>query len=289
SKPERKTHDREVLTNYPGELIQHDSSHHLFAPYAESKWYLITSLDDYSRLILYAVLVERETAWEHILALESVFLKYGFPLAYYVDSHSIFRFVQGRDSFWRNHYQLTDEANPQWKQVLDDCGVKVTYALSPQAKGKIERPYRWIQDRLVRTCYRENIWEIKKAQLILDYLVQQYNYRIIHSTTGEIPYLRFQRATEEKRTLFRGFTIRPPFLSSKDIFCLRVDRMVNSYRKISINNLELRVPKAPLHERIQLRIVPDQEAGISEVRFWHEDEFLGSQKVKNTDLNLVHF
>jgi len=289
SKPERKAHDREVLTNYPGELIQHDSSHHLFAPYAESKWYLITSLDDYSRLILYAVLVERETAWEHILALESVFLKYGIPLAYYVDSHSIFRFVQGRDSFWRNHYQFTDEANPQWKQVLDDCRVKVTYALSPQAKGKIERPYRWIQDRLVRTCYRENIWEIKKAQLILDYLVQQYNYRIIHSTTGEIPYLRFQRATEEKRTLFRGFTIRPPFLSSKDIFCLRVDRMVNSYRKISINNLELRVPKAPLHERIQLRIVPDQEAGISEVRFWHEGKLLGIQKVKNTDLNLVQF
>ena len=35
SKPERKAHDQEVLTNYPGELIQHDSSHHLFAPYRE--------------------------------------------------------------------------------------------------------------------------------------------------------------------------------------------------------------------------------------------------------------
>jgi len=193
-KPKRKAHDREVLTNYPGELIQHDSSHHQFAPYAASKWYLITSLDDYSRLILYAVLVERETTWEHILALEAVLLKYGFPLTYYVDSHSIFRFVQGRDSFWRNHYKLTDEANPQWKQVLDDCRVKVTYALSPQAKGKIERPYRWIQDRLVRTCYRENIRDIKEAQLILNNLVQKYNYRIVHSTTGEIPYIRFQRA-----------------------------------------------------------------------------------------------
>ena len=81
---------------------------------------------------MYAVLVERETTWEHILALEDVLLKYGFPLAYYVDSHSIFRFVQSRDSFWRNHYRLTDELNPQWKQVLDDCGVKVTYALSPE-------------------------------------------------------------------------------------------------------------------------------------------------------------
>ncbi len=289
TKPKRKAHDREVITNYPGELIQHDSSHHLFAPYAGSKWYLITSIDDYSRLILYAVLVERETTWEHILALEAVLLKYGFPLAYYVDSHSIFRFVQGRDSFWRNHYKSTDEANPQWKQVLDDCRVKITYALSPQAKGKIERPYRWIQDRLVRTCYRENIRDIKKAQLILNYLVRRYNYRIVHSTTGEIPYIRFQRAIREKRTLFREFRIMPPFLSTKDIFCLRVERMVDSYRKVSINNLELRVPGAPLHERIQLRIVPDKESGLSEVRFWHRDEFLGSQRVKNTDLNLVQF
>jgi len=288
-RPKRKAHDREVITNYPGELIQHDSSHHLFAPYAASKWYLITSLDDYSRLILYACLVERETTWEHILALEDVLLKYGFPLAYYVDSHSIFRFVQGRDSFWRNHYKLTDEADPQWKQVLDDCRVKVTYALSPQAKGKIERPYRWIQDRLVRTCYRENVRDIKKGQLILNNLLQRYNYRIVHSTTGEIPYIRFQRAIREKRTLFREFRIRPPFLSTKDIFCLRVDRMVNSYRKISINNLGLRVPGAPLHERIQLRIVPDKESAVSEVRFWHRDEFLGSQKVKNADLNLVQF
>jgi len=288
-RPKRKAHEKEVITNYPGELIQHDSSHHLFAPYAASKWYLITSLDDYSRLILYACLVERETTWEHILALEAVLLKYGFPLAYYVDSHSIFRFVQGRDSFWRNHYKLTDEANPQWKQVLDDCRVKVTYALSPQAKGKIERPYRWIQDRLVRTCYRENIRDIKEAQLILNNLVQRYNYRIVHSTTGEIPYTRFQRAIREKRTLFREFRIMSPYKSTKDIFCLRVDRMVNSYRKISINNLELRVPKAPLHESIQLRISPDKESGLSEVRFWHKDELLGMQKVKNSELNLVHF
>jgi len=227
TKPKRKAHDREVITNYPGELIQHDSSHHLFAPYAERKWYLITSIDDYSRLILYAVLVERETTWEHILALEYVLLKYGFPLAYYVDSHSIFRFVQGRDSFWRNHYRLTDEAHPQWKQVLDDCRVKVTYALSPQAKGKIERPYRWIQDRLVRTCYRENIRDIKEAQLILNNLVQKYNYRIVHSTTGEIPYIRFQRAIREKRTLFREFTIRPPFKSVKDIGLPPIKRTVS--------------------------------------------------------------
>ena len=127
----------------------------------------------------------------------------------------------------------------------------------------------------------------KEVQLILNNLDKQYNDSMVHSTTEEIPCIRFQRAIREKRSLFREFTIRPPFLSSKDIFCLRVNRMVDSYRKVSINNLELKVSGAPLHDKIQLRIIPDKESGLSEVRFWHEDEFLGSQKVKNTDLNLV--
>ena len=71
---ERSSHDREVLTNYVGELIQHDSSHHMFSPYADNKWYLITSLDDYSRLLLFARLIEKETSWQHILALQDTFL-----------------------------------------------------------------------------------------------------------------------------------------------------------------------------------------------------------------------
>jgi hypothetical protein len=90
---------------------------------------------------------------------------------------------------------------------------------------------------LVRTCYRENVRVIPEGQLILNNLLQRYNYGIVHTTTGEIPYIRFQRAIREKRSLFREFRIMPPFLSSKDIFCLRVDRMVDSYRKVSINNL----------------------------------------------------
>ena len=163
-RPERKTHDREVVTNYVGELIQHDSSYHRWSPYAEEKWYLITSLDDYSRRLLYADFLVKETSWEHIVALEKVLLTYGLLLSYYVDNHSIFRFVQGRDSFWRRHYKVTDEAEPQWKQVLNECQVKVIYALSPQARGKIERPYGWLQDRIVRTCARENVHTIEQGK-----------------------------------------------------------------------------------------------------------------------------
>ena len=287
-KPGKASHDREVLTNYIGEIIQHDSSHHLWSPPAREKWYLITSLDDFSRFILYATFLRKETSWAHILALQTVILKYGSPFLYYVDSHSIFRFVQGRDSLWRKHYTLTDEADPQWKQVMGDCNIKVTYALSPQAKGKIERPYRWLQDRVIRTCVRDNVTDIKQAQGVLNYEIQRYNYKQVHSTTQEVPYFRFQRALKEKRSLFREFRVRPPFQSVKDIFCLRINRTIDPYRRISINNLQMKVNNATPRKIVTLRIYPLSN-DISEVRFWCDDNLIDVQRVKNSDLKVVHF
>jgi len=287
-KPRKASHDREVLTNYIGEIIQHDSSYHLWSPPAKEKWYLITSLDDFSRFILYATFLRKETSWAHILALQTVVLKYGSPFLYYVDSHSIFRFVQGRDSVWRKHYTLTDEADPQWKQVMGDCNIKVTYALSPQAKGKIERPYGWLQDRVIRTCVRDNVTDIGQAQRVLNHEVHRYNYKQVHSTTQEVPYFRFQRALEEKRSLFREFRVRPPFQSVKDIFCLRVNRTIDPYRRISINNLQLKVNNATPKKIVTLRIYPLSN-DISEVRFWCDDNLIDIQRVKNSDLKGVHF
>ena len=287
-KPRKASHDHEVLTNYIGEIIQHDSSYHLWSPPAKEKWYLITSLDDFSRFILYATLLRKETSWAHILALQTVILKYGSPFLYYVDSHSIFRFVQGRDSIWRKHYTLTDEADPQWKQVMGDCNIKVTYALSPQAKGKIERPYGWLQDRIIRTCVRDNVTDIGQAQRVLDHEIQRYNYKQVHSTTQEVPYFRFQRALKERKSLFREFRVRPPFQSVKDIFCLRINRTIDPYRRISINNLQMKVNNATPRKIVTLRIYPLSN-DISEVRFWCDDNLIDVQRVKNSDLRVVHF
>lgn len=284
-KPKRTIHDREVLTNYAGELIQHDSSYHLWAPSAQEKWYLITSLDDYSRYILYAQLLKKETSWAHIVALETMILTYGLPFSYYVDCHSIFRFVQGRDSFWRKHHTLTDETDPQWKQVLYDCNVKVIYALSPQAKGKIERPYQWLQDRLVRTCVRENVSDIRQAQRILNQEIRRYNFRQVHSTTQEVPYFRLQKALKEGTSLFREFKVRPPYQSVKDIFCLRLKRTVDSYRRVSFKSLILKVNGVSPGDTLTIRIYPVSSL-VSELRFWCNNRLVDVQRAKNQELNL---
>lgn len=232
--------------------------------------------------------MEKETRWAHIKALEIVWLQYGFPCQYYADSHSIFRFVERRDSVWRKHYLKTDEADTQWKRILNECRVKVTYALSPQAKGKIERPYRWLQDRIVRICARENIRNIEGVKEVLSYEVKRYNEQQVHSTTKEIPVIRFERAIKEGKTLFRPFKIPYPYESTKDIFCIKEERTANAYRRVSFEGIELKVAGVNPYEKVELRMFPDEETGLTEIRFWHKGKLIGTQKIKNTELKSIH-
>ncbi len=274
--PRKKVHDREVVTTAIGALIQHDASHHRWSPYAAEKWVLITSLDDFSRKILYADFLEQETTWAHIKAAESVMLAYGIPLRYYVDSLRVFRFVQGRDSVWRKHVLQTDEADPQWRQVMRSLGVDVAYALSPQAKGKVERPYRWLQDRIVRTCAIERLTAIDDVRAVLKEELNRYNNHQVHSTTGEVPSIRFDKARKEGNSLFRPFALPKPYTSTKDVFCLRETRTVNGYRKISLSNHEIVVPNVPLREEVNVHLVPDVERGALEVRIWWDNRMVQS-------------
>ena len=129
---------------------------------------------------------------------------------------------------------------------------------------------------------------IRQAQSVLNREIHRYNYRQVHSTTQEVPYFRFQRAFQEKQSLFREFQVKPPFQSVKDIFCLMIDRTIDPYRKISINNLQIKVNNATPRKRVTLRIYPLNK-DISEVRFWCDNTLIDIQRVKNSDLKGVHF
>ena len=267
----RKVHDREVLTSSVGALIQHDGSTHLWSPYTKEKWTLITSIDDYSRLLLFADFFPAETTWAHIQATKAVVETFGLPLRYYVDSLRVFRFVQGRDSFWRKHVLQTDDVDTQWGKMMRLLGVDVIFALSPQAKGKIERPYRWMQDRIVRTCALEKVVELGEVRAVLGEEVDRYNQHQVHSTTGEIPALRFARALSSGNSLFRPFSVPMPYSSPEDIFCLRETRITNGYGRISLFNHEIRVANVPLRQQVDVHLVPDPARNIMQVRIWFQN------------------
>lgn len=283
-----KSHDREILTSHAGELIQHDASYHLWAPDAGVKWCLITSLDDYSRFMLHAQLVEQESTWPHIQALQSVVLKHGTPRAYYTDCHSIFRYIKGRDQRHMSFQKFTDDVDPQWKKVIKDCNIKPIYALSPQAKGKIERPYGWLQDHLVRTCIRENVKDIKHAQRILNFERERYNYKQVHSTTLEIPSRRFNSALKAKKSLFRNWSIPKPFLSLRDIFALHCNRFIDNYHSVSIRPIRVKLPNVESRQPVDIRIYilsPD----FYELRFWYHGKLIKVIRQKIKDFLPIHF
>jgi hypothetical protein len=270
----RKVHDRMVVTSAIGALIQHDASLHLWSPYASEKWTLITSIDDFSRLLLFADFVTEQSSWAHIRAAQALMQAFGLPLRYYVDNLRVFRFVSERDSVWRKNILNTDDIITQWRKVLAVLKVEVTYALSPQAKGKVERPYRWLQDRIVRTCALEKLSDLEEVRAVLKEEVERYNNHQVHSTTGEIPRFRFEKARQAGNSLFRPFALPKPYASFKDVFCLSGTRIVNGYRKISFINQEIEVPHVPLRETVDLHVIPDMERRSLEVRIWWQKKMV---------------
>lgn len=261
-------HTRVVLTSATGLLLQHDASHHLWSPLAERKWCLITTIDDYSRMLLFAGFFEEETAWSHIQALKQVVLTYGIGSNYYTDNHSIFRYAQRLESRWQTPKVSTKDIKTQWQRAVSECGIDTIWALSPEAKGKIERPYRWLQDRVVRACAKAGVTDMAGGQDILAAEVHRYNTKQVHSTTGEIPLIRFQRAQRDGNTVFRKFALPAPYTSTKDVFCLKEERVVNGYSQISWRNRPWKVPNSiPERAKVTIHIVPDDKQ--PELRIWY--------------------
>ena len=136
-------------------------------------------------------------------------------------------------------------------------GVDVVYTLSPQAKGKVERPYRWLQDRIVRACAIEKLTAISDVRAVLKEELNRYNNHQVHSTTGEVPSIRFDKARQEGNSLFRPFALPKPYTSTK---------MVNGYRRISLSNHDIPVPHVPLRDEVEVHLIPDVAREALEVR-----------------------
>lgn len=292
--PKRKSsheHSRQVITTAPGTLLQHDSSIHLFAPLnvGQHKWYLITTIEDFSRLLLYAELIEQETSWSHILAAKDVSFRYGIPFQWYTDQLRVFRYVVRGDMIHNEHYLHTDEVNPQWKQCVIKTGSKVIYALSAEAKGKIERPYRWLQDRVVRRCMQERVTTINEANKILKEEVKRYNQYQVHSTTGEIPKERFETAVEAGLSLFRPFTIPAPYTHNDDIFCFVEKRTTNTYRKINLYKHEISLPSVPKSEEVVIHLAKATNQPLVHTRIWWQNQLVFTNHLPQSLFPKVQF
>lgn len=149
-----------------GELIQVDGSPHKWfedrGPYCT----LIIFVDDASSRILYARFEEAETTQAYLHGLRHYVGTLGCPVAFYSDRHSIF-----------TKHDPEDPVPTQFERAVRALDIEPILALSPQAKGRVERSFQTLQDRLVKGLRLARACTIEQGNQVLDDFITRYNQR----------------------------------------------------------------------------------------------------------------
>jgi len=184
-KPRRRWQTAQI-----GELWQHDSSPHAWWP-ADSLQSLILTLDDHSRKVLGGWFVPADTTWDHFCHLRRLFEQHGLPAAVYTDGLSLFGHQSSADRI---------DTCSQFQRALQALGVAHRVAPDAPAKGKIERRFGFLQNRLVSLFAHEKVRSYDQANGLLPEQIAFYNQHRVCRTIGMAPNQAWERAIQEGRT-----------------------------------------------------------------------------------------
>jgi len=135
---------------YPqeGMLLQIDGSYHDWLEGRGPYLTLVGAIDDATGKVPYALFRDEEDAQGYVLLLRQIVAEHGIPEALYHDGHGIFE--RSKRELETIEEQLKGKGNPtQFGRIMEELGIISITALSPQAKGRIERLWGTFQDRLV--------------------------------------------------------------------------------------------------------------------------------------------
>src|SRR5271157_835559 len=166
---------RRVRSARLGELVQLDGSPH---DWLEGRGPRLTALgmqDDATGKILAAQFFPSETAFGYLCLLRQLLRRFGVPLAFYGDHSGIF---VRNDDCWTVEEQLAGKRQPtQFGRALEQLGVTFIAAHSPQAKGRVERLWGVLQDRLTSELRLAQASDLDSANALLRLFLADYNRR----------------------------------------------------------------------------------------------------------------
>jgi transposase len=160
---------------YPqeGMLLQVDGSRHKWLEDRGPWLTLLGAIDDATGTV-HALFREQEDAHGYFLLLEEIIKSKGIPLALYSDRHSIFQRSPSEQESLEE--QLMGKEEPtQFGRALLELGIEAIFALSPQAKGRIERLWNTFQDRLVSELRLAGVSTLEEANRVLEWFLPQFN------------------------------------------------------------------------------------------------------------------
>ena len=151
-----------------GMLIQLDGSYHRWLGAAGPQFTLLLAVDDATGAVVNALFCERENARNYFLLTQELVENHGAPVALYVDRHAAFKHTPGSGLVG---------APTQFSRAMDELGIQMIFALSPQAKGRVERTAETFQDRLVTELRLAGAATIAEADRMLPSFLPRCNTR----------------------------------------------------------------------------------------------------------------
>jgi len=231
----RRKRERRPL---PGMMLHQDGSRHEWLE-GQPAHDLIVTLDDATGAIYSAFLVEEEGTASTFQALKEVFSEHGLPMSLYTDRGS--------------HYFRTTKAGEidrgcptQVGRALEQLGVNHIGAFSPQARGRSERAFQTLQDRLVKELRLAGITTAEAANaFIREVYLPAHNARFAVDPAGE------------------GSAFTPiPGVDLDEILCVQEERQVMNDNCVSYRTLKLQIPESPMRPhfvkaRVKVHVYPD--------------------------------
>jgi hypothetical protein len=158
-----------------GEMLLLDGSLHRWLEDRGPQLTLLGFLDDATRKVPVAEFFPTEDARGYFRLLRRLLRRFGVPLSFYGDRHSVF---VRNDDHWSVEEQLAGRRQPtQFGRALQQLGVTYIAAQSPQAKGRIERLWGTFQDRLTSELRLAGASDIETANQVLRRFLPDYNRR----------------------------------------------------------------------------------------------------------------
>ncbi len=218
----RKYRSRRERKEAFGMMLQLDASPHDWLQ-GRGPWLTLVGGKDDATGYVWAHFEEAETTWAYLDLMREVISTHGVPLSLYADRHSIFHTTREPTLI----EQLKDVVPlTQFGRAMEELGISVMKAWTPQAKGRIERQWGVFQDRLVVELRLARANTLEQAREVLKSFLKEYNQR-------------FCLPPKQAANVFRK---APPKAVLHNILCLKETRMVKKDHTVSFDGLVLQIP-----------------------------------------------
>jgi transposase len=240
-----------------GALLLWDGSPHRWFGQEKGEWSLMAVMDDATGVLLHGVFALEEDAQSYLICLRQIVLDKGIPLALYMDRHGIFR---RNDDHWSLQEQLAGEQTPtQLGQALRALGIETIFAMSPQAKGRVERLFNTLQDRLVQELRLAGISTAEDATAFLNGPFKaDFN-------------ARFSKPARESQTAWRAL---PKGLDVDRICSFRYEATVGNDNTVRLGGMILDIPSGPRHRGYAKARVEVRQLLDGRYRVYYKDDLL---------------